>query len=317
MPDHDRVMTRLIREQGSWEAGESAVLTTLIRSGSHVIDIGAHVGYLTLLAAARTGANGSVLAIEADPTNFELLRANLELNAVSWVTPVHAAAWRRSGETLTMTISPDNSGDNRVFLRDGAEQTVDVPSVAVDELIPGDWHVDVVKVDTQGTDHVAIEGMRTTIGRCHPTVLVEFWPLGIEEFGDDPVQVLGLYRGLGYEIAMLEEPTLSPEAPVRRIVEAARRCQSEYCTLLLRHEAGPAKRLTGDAVESLLDRGPVPGPHSALGRLGPIARRLALRVMRPYTAHQRVLDRELLSDLRELSRRVDALEADRDRPLHF
>src|SRR2546421_6110753 len=86
-----------------------------------------------------------------------------------------------------------------------------------------EWRVDVVKIDVQGTDHVAVEGMTRTIERWQPTILVEFWPIGIEEFGHDPLNVLALYRDMGYRIAILEEPAVSDGMALELIVDIARR----------------------------------------------------------------------------------------------
>jgi FkbM family methyltransferase len=307
LPANDQVVTSWIHDHGTWELPESAALVALIQPGANVLDIGAHVGYMTLLASARVGASGSVLAVEANRENFELLRANLTNNGAGHARAVHGAAWRQSGETLTMSVSPENSGDHRVFRRAGAERVIDVPAVAIDDLISDDWRVDVVKVDVQGTDHVAIEGMQRTIERHHPTMLVEFWPEGIEEFGDSPAQALALYRQLGYEISMLEQPGIQRTATLENIVDAARSCPGEFCTLLLK-PTDVAQSRVGGTVGSLIARGPVPGRHSALGPLGPLARKLALRAMKPYTVHQRAVDAELARDVLDLSRRVDVLE---------
>jgi FkbM family methyltransferase len=227
-------MTTSISQSGSWEPAESAALTALIKPGARVIDVGAHVGYMTRLLAARTGSAGHVLAIEANPDNFELLQANMAFNPAAHVRLVLGAAWRRSGETLTMTISSENTGDHRVFERAQASATADISSLALDDLIPEEWPLDLAKVDAQGTDHVAIEGMERTIQRCWPTIVVEFWPVGIEEFGGEPAQVLSLYRDLGYELTVLELPALRRDAGMLEIVERARVCRDEYCTLLLR-----------------------------------------------------------------------------------
>jgi FkbM family methyltransferase len=315
LPAGDRVLTNWILSNKSWEPVESGVLAALIKRGAHVVDIGAHVGYMTLLAAARVGPDGSVLAIEAHPGNVALLRENITQNGLTQAEAIHGAAWRRSGETLALTVSPDNSGDHRVFRREGATETIEVPSVALDDLLADDQCIDVVKIDAQGTDHVAVEGMQRTLARCRPVMLVEFWPPGIEEFGDGPADVLGFYRGLGYDIAMLEAPGLSSDAPLEMIVDHARRCPGEFCTLVLQ----PMRRATSppvdEVVEYLLTRGPVSGPRSALGPAGPLVRRLALRAMKPYTAYQQVVDGAIVRGLHELSRRLEALEGgDGQRP---
>lgn len=308
LPAGDGVVTRWIREHGTWEPAESAVLTALIPPGAHVIDIGAHVGYMTLLAAARAGADGAVIAVEANPENARLLEENVARHGSGNVRVYEGAAWRTSRDTLTMTISPDNSGDHRVYRRDEALETVEVRSVALDDIVPEQWHVDLVKIDVQGTDHVALEGMRRIVERDKPTILVEFWPTGIEEFRDDPPDVVALYRRLGYQISMLEQPALPRDAAPETITEMARNTPTGFCTLLLQPGPSVAGPSVGQAVESLLARGPTPGPRSALGRLGPVARVVALRMMKPFTVYQRTVDAEIVREVRDLSRRIDELE---------
>lgn len=247
LPAGDEIVTKQILDTRTWEPAETAALIALIGPGAHVIDVGAHVGYMTRLSASLMGSTGSVLAVEAHPGNFGLLQANVELGPhADRVRVVHGAAWSRSDEQVALTISHENSGDHRAYRRPGAEHVVEVRSIAIDDLLAPDHRVDVIKVDTQGTDHIALEGMRSTLARWSPTLLVEFWPPGIEELGDVPASVLALYRDeLGYEIVPLEFPGLTQELggaeELARIVEEARRCPGEFCTLLLRRPwASPA-----------------------------------------------------------------------------
>ena len=76
----------------------------------------------------------------------------------------------------------------------------------LDEVLGPHTRVDVVKVDIQGMDHAALEGMADTLRRNQPTVLAEFAPLLIAAFGDEPTSVLALYRSLGFSVAPLEQP---------------------------------------------------------------------------------------------------------------
>jgi hypothetical protein len=62
-----------------------------------------------------------------------------------------------------------------------------------------------VVIDAQGFDHRIIEGMRRVIGESHPRLLIEFWPVGIVNAGDDPDEVLERYRQLGYGLMMLPD----------------------------------------------------------------------------------------------------------------
>ncbi|HEX6028665.1 MAG TPA: FkbM family methyltransferase, partial [Nitrososphaeraceae archaeon] len=61
-----------------------------------VVDIGAHIGRYTIIASKRVGANGKVVAIEADPSNFELLNRNIKLNQLTNVIPLNYAAFSKA-----------------------------------------------------------------------------------------------------------------------------------------------------------------------------------------------------------------------------
>lgn len=247
-PAEDQVMTPIIRSQGYWEKEESAELRSILRSGMTFVDIGAHVGYLTMLAAGAVGRSGRGFAIEASPENFALLRTNLAWRGVTQVEALHAAAWDETGH-VTLTLSEDNTGDDRAqghgVAADAFEEaepfpgrtarteSVEVLAVALDDVIPVDLNIDVVKVDIQGADHIAIRGMERTLVNSHPTVLVEFWPEGIRELGDEPVDVLQYYARLGYDIRLLGEPAHTGKLALGAIVENAFTNEHRYATLVL------------------------------------------------------------------------------------
>lgn len=202
----DRIITPHIRASGGWAPEETAVLRRALSPGDAMIDVGANVGYLTLVASRAVGRAGRVLAVEPDPANLALLHANLRAARRGNVRVLAAGAWSHRGR-LDLYRSVVTTGDHRILRADprdrplatdpGARASVRVPVIALDEVVPRRWPVRVVKVDVQGADHVAIAGLGSTIQRCRPLVMVEFWPAGILEFGDDPVGVAAAYRRLG------------------------------------------------------------------------------------------------------------------------
>ena len=109
-----------------------------------------------------------------------------------------------------------------------------MPALALDDLLPEDLQVDFVKVDTQGADHAAVEGMARTIERWRPPMLVEFWPPGIRAIGEDPQAVPGYYRSLGYSIEILERPDLGTSPASGDVVGAAEANRGSFVTLVLR-----------------------------------------------------------------------------------
>ena len=227
VPAHDEVMLSFLRQYGEWEKEESDYLRSVLRPGMTFLDVGAHVGYMSLLAAAAVGPTGRGVAMEPEPGNFRLLTANLANHGVGNVTAVPAAAW---GETrlLTMSLSGDNTGDHRAYALPGRD-TVDVPAFAVDDLLPDDLRVDVVKIDAQATDDLAIRGMERMLARSRPALIVEFWPDGIRQRGADPMQVLEYYKALDYEVTVLG----SGPAPLAAVMEVALSSPTEFCSLVM------------------------------------------------------------------------------------
>ena len=228
----DEVMLPWIRHYRSWEPELASCLRSLLVPGMTFVDIGAHVGYHTLLASDAVGPSGRVVALEPEPNNFALLLANLKARGATNVQPVASAAWNKSGNVI-LRVSPQNSGDHRVY-RTVGPGAIHVPSIALDELLTFEPVVDVVKSDTQGTDHIAIQGMEATIARCRPVILAEFWPAGIVAFGDDPLGVLDYYRSMGLTLALLESPSIPSHAPANLFVRTAEALAGGFGTLILR-----------------------------------------------------------------------------------
>jgi FkbM family methyltransferase len=216
---HDEVITPILRDRGGWDPEETAALRAALQPGMTVLDVGANIGYVTLLAANAVGPSGRVIAVEPHPANVRLLRANTGRHGLqSRVEIVAAAAWDAEG-TVELAECASNTGDHRVGALTGERPLVRVPSVTLDE-VAGDAEVGLLKLDTQATEHVALRGARKLVERCRPLILAEFWPAGIREMGDDPLAVLRGYADLGYDRRVLEEDGLdsaSDEEVVARV----------------------------------------------------------------------------------------------------
>ena len=211
---HDDVITPDLR-RGASLGDDVSVLEELARDAGTVVDVGANVGF-TPLTAARAGAR--VVAIEPHPDNVELLRANVERNHAD-VEVIGAAAWDAPG-TVTLSEATTNTGDHRAGVAVAGRRELTVPAVRIDDVVPAGERVGVIKLDTQATEHVALRGARRLLERCRPVLLVEFWPKGVRDLGEDPVAVLREYAGLGYRRTVLEDPALDElddEALVERV----------------------------------------------------------------------------------------------------
>jgi FkbM family methyltransferase len=160
-------------------------LVRLVRPGSVFFDIGANIGFFTLLGARLVGPSGIVVAFEPHPENSERLRRNIELNLFSNVVVVQQAVSDTSGDRLldsrhAATASIVSSDDAR-----RVEGLLRVEATSVDDYVDGrpDLTPDVVKIDAEGHEIEIVRGMQTTLERSGPVLICEMHRR-IREFTD-------------------------------------------------------------------------------------------------------------------------------------
>lgn len=198
---------------GLWEAHVTAWLEETLGPGMVFVDVGANVGYFTLLAAKLVGPAGRVVAVEAHPRLAGILQRNVVLNGFhGWVTVHHKAAWsQRSALEFQMRdhfTSSSSLGriDEASLARLGdSVHTVTVDAVPLDELLDSLPRVDVIKIDIEGAEAHAFAGLERTLG-AHPEAVVMFeWGLSlIEAVGDDPKTLAAAVDGYGFKMRLLE-----------------------------------------------------------------------------------------------------------------
>lgn len=196
----DEVITPALVATKGWEPGETALLGARIGPAMTVLDVGAHVGYFTCLAARLTGPRGLVIAFEPAPRNFELLLANVWRNGFSNVLCLPWALGAQPAHA-DLFLSATNTGDNRLAVDVAHGHRVPVRVAALDHVLALRPPIDLVKIDVQGAEGAAVRGMERLLA-ASPRVLVtlEFWPAGAARFGDDPRGLLDYYRSLGFTL---------------------------------------------------------------------------------------------------------------------
>ena len=101
----------------SYEPFETSLLTAEVRPGMTIVDIGANIGYYTLLFSKLTGESGCVYAFEPEPKNFALLQQNLSRNNRTNVVAFNLAASDLTGESF-LYLSSENHGDHQAYSSD-------------------------------------------------------------------------------------------------------------------------------------------------------------------------------------------------------
>jgi FkbM family methyltransferase len=192
-PIYDSVMRLFIARDGYWEFEESALLRKLVKNGQSIINVGANVGYTTLLLSKLVGTRGQVIAIEPEKLNINLLRRNLFTNHATNVTMIGCAAAAENGQ-IDLFLSPDNAGDHRTTYNELSSSIVKVPCYRLDHILEFADQIDGLVIDAQGFDHRIIEGASFIHNSKCKFVMTEFWPAGILEAGDSPQKVFSKYQ---------------------------------------------------------------------------------------------------------------------------
>jgi FkbM family methyltransferase len=191
---------------GDWEEAETRIFRSSLKPGMTFVDVGANIGYYTLLAARLVGNHGRVFAFEPCPDNFQLLERNVQANGHTNVTLVRKAVSDRSG-SATLRLDGSSSGGHSLsgFRRGGRSVTVE--TVSLDEYFAGDAAgVDVIKTDTEGADPVVFRGMRGMVERNPGLVLfTEFFPRAIQGMGHLPEDYLRDLSASGLCVYFIDE----------------------------------------------------------------------------------------------------------------
>jgi len=174
-----------------------------VREGCVVVDVGANIGYYTLLAAKLMGDKGLVYSIEPEPVNYKNLVRNVELNNMANVVTLNIAAGEVEG-IATLYLSESSGSHSTIFSRGGDCGAIEVPIKPLDSVIPS--RVDVIKIDTEGADLRVLRGAEKIITTYHPTILVECWEEGLIKAGGGIEALWDFLQGHNYhDITMADE----------------------------------------------------------------------------------------------------------------
>lgn len=268
-------------EKRGYEPASTALFRTASTGADVVLDIGAHVGYFSLVAAHAAPA-ATVVAVEASPDNATVLRRNVEHVGVRVVNAAFGST--RGTVTVQLTEASDNSGIGG-HPNSPTERTVEVPAVRGEDLdVPGGGRV-VVKLDVEGYELAALTGLESVFARFDDVrLLVEMNPKCLALAGSGPDELIDRLHGYDLRVFVIDEDArawheLHRGDDWRPLVDAlgyanlycvtAERCRTVSAVL---HSGGigGAERSHAEMVESLVRQGcmvhsVVPEPDLGLG----------------------------------------------------
>jgi len=189
---------------GTYEPEVFALIRSHLREGQTVLDIGANIGYFTLLMAHKVGPAGRVIAFEPVPSVYAMLCDNLRLNGCNWVQ----AECKAVGDVDGQGAMQSDLNNPLSFIGHLCEcGDLAVPIVSIDRYVEtaGLERLDFVKIDVEGAEDRVIRGMMKTAKRLRPVILVEIHLNNSQES-----EGLRRLQKAGYRLMRVEPAGLSP-----------------------------------------------------------------------------------------------------------
>lgn len=161
----------------AYEPEVESIFRDRLKDGMSVIDIGANIGYFTMLSRSLVGPKGRVFAIEPNVNNLRMIEASRRINGFVNLDVLGCAA---SDKTELMTLHSEFSNGSVASAREVSDlwTTTIVPAVVLDDFV-GNRQIDFIKVDVEGNELRALLGLEKTIERCRPFIVSEFSAAGI------------------------------------------------------------------------------------------------------------------------------------------
>lgn len=183
---------------GSYEFEKQQLFEKTIQDGKVIYDLGANVGFYTLLSSVIVGSKGKVIAFEPLPRNLEYLRQHMIINRVDNVTIKDAAVSDTTG-LITFDIGPHSS-----MGKIAENGTLKVKTVVLDTLVdkgeipPPDY----MKIDIEGAEFLALQGARRMLEKYHPTIFLATHGKEVHQ------KCLEFLTSLGYKLRSINEKSL-------------------------------------------------------------------------------------------------------------
>ncbi len=183
------------------EEATTKLFKDLVNPGDVIIDLGANIGYFTLLAAKLVGPRGKIFAFEPEPLNFRYLVKNIKINKLGNVSAFQKAVSNKEGYTDLFvcgydsghhTINQESGIEAYRRSRSGETRKIKIETVTLDNFLrEKTTAVNVMKVDIEGAENLALEGARRILEQNRSIkIFLEFFPLLIKKMGSSPENLI-------------------------------------------------------------------------------------------------------------------------------
>lgn len=204
-----------IRDEARWRAGSLVILREAflwhepevgpvrVKPGDTVLDLGGNIGTSALVYSRRAGRHGKVFSFE--PLTHSVLRRNAERNRAENIEVIPAAVGEECGE-LDLTWSDSLIDSSVAYGLPGEVRTIRVPVTTVDDFVRerGLDRVDVIKMDIEGAEELALRGAVETIRKHRPRWMISSYHPGLDGKLQHP-RLVEILKGHGLHVEEIEQ----------------------------------------------------------------------------------------------------------------
>ncbi len=201
-PQINDSIKNILRSHQSWEPHVLATINQYVKSGTVVLDIGAHIGTFTIALARATGENGTVYAFEPQRKIYRELRKNCELNGVANVV-CHRIAVGDQPQIIEMDKEtyPGSEGSTGIGAGGDAAEMRTIDSFHLK-------NVSFIKIDVERSEEQVLDGMVNTILENKPVIIIELqggylWETAPPEIKQQMINSITKLENLGYVVKRL------------------------------------------------------------------------------------------------------------------
>jgi FkbM family methyltransferase len=190
--------------ESNYEKANVNFISSNCKRGMTFIDIGAHLGLMSVIAAKLVGPEGSVLSFEPARNTFNIFRKVISMNGLTEIVkPFEMAVSDRN--TMVDFLIDENEGSNAnsmVARPDRKARSVQVRVISLDSFVIENKinHVDFIKIDAEGVEIDVLKGASEVIRKFKPAIILAIHPRLIRNNGQMFEELLPLIRAMGYDI---------------------------------------------------------------------------------------------------------------------
>ncbi len=188
-----------------WEPIETELVQKEVKKGYTVIDIGANIGYYTLLFAKLVGKEGKVYAFEPEPNNLHLLKKNIEINNYQNVI-IEQKAVSDTTKNVNLFTAKQGIGEHRINFSWFGNNGIEVKAIKLDDYI--NEKIDFIKIDIEGAEYNALLGMKKILESNNDIkILVEYGKSQLNEFGVNEDDFFNFLKLQKFKIYFVDKKT--------------------------------------------------------------------------------------------------------------